>query len=156
MVQPPSCLDRGKMTRPILGQSSTRQEWRGWTMSMTVLGPKLIWCTQPSGGTFRDHHLYPREVVARYQFGSVLFYRHDTWHRGRPVKPGARRLVQNITFTKLGRDWLNVLHPGWSWSMYRKDKLMEKLVAQATVEQRVYWVFRHLGMSIGRRKQWQR
>ena len=90
----------------------------------------------PQAATFRDHHLYPREVVARYQFGSVLFYRHDTWHRGRPVISGARRLVQNITFTKLGRDWLNVLHPGWSWSMYRKDKLMEKLVAQATVEQR--------------------
>jgi ectoine hydroxylase-related dioxygenase (phytanoyl-CoA dioxygenase family) len=90
----------------------------------------------PEAAKFREQHLYPRELVAKYQFGSVLFYRHDTWHRGRPVKEHALRLVQNLTFTKVGHDWLNVLHPGWCWSMYRKDKLMEQLVAQATVEQR--------------------
>lgn len=90
----------------------------------------------PEAARFRERHLYPREVVAKYKFGSVLFYRHDTWHRGRPVKKGALRLVHNLTFSKVGHDWLNVLHPGWSWSMYRKDKLMEQLVAQATVEQR--------------------
>ncbi|GIS20371.1 MAG: hypothetical protein CM15mP120_22870 [Pseudomonadota bacterium] len=100
--------DRGKMTRPILGQSSTRQEWRGWTMSMTVLGPKLIWCST----TLRRQHF----ATTIFTLGSgrkvsvrkcvVLSPRY--WHRGRPVKPGARRLVQNITFTKLGRDWLNV------------------------------------------------
>ena len=43
---------QGEMTRPILGQSSTRQEWRGWTMSMTVLGPKLTWCST----TLRRQH----------------------------------------------------------------------------------------------------
>ena len=90
----------------------------------------------PAVAAFRQQHLYAREVVAKFQFGSVLFYRHDTWHRGRPVKPGCFRLVQNLTFTRTGRDWLNVLHPGWSWSMYRRDKLMEKLIAQASVEQR--------------------
>lgn len=90
----------------------------------------------PEAAAFRQEQLYAREVVAGFQFGSVLFYRHDTWHRGRPVKPGTRRLVQNLTFTKAGCDWLNVLHPGWSWSMYRRDKLMEKLIAEASVEQR--------------------
>lgn len=90
----------------------------------------------PKAAAFRAKHLYPREEVARYRFGSVLLYRHDTWHRGRPVKPGTLRLVQNLTFTKSGREWLGPLHPGWSWSMYRRDKLMEKLIAQATVAQR--------------------
>lgn len=90
----------------------------------------------PDAASFRQQHLYARELVARYQFGSVLFYRHDTWHRGRPVKAQALRLVHNLTFTQVGCDWLNMLHPGWSWSMYRRDKLMEKLVAEATVEQR--------------------
>ena len=90
----------------------------------------------PEAADFREKHLYARELVAEYKFGSVLFYRHDTWHRGRPVKANALRLVQNLTFTKIGCDWLNVLHPGWCWSMYRRDKLMEKLVAQATVDQR--------------------
>ena len=91
---------------------------------------------QPEAAQFREQHLYARELVARYQFGSVLFYRHDTWHRGRPVAADALRLVQNLTFSKVGHDWLNVLHPGWCWSMYRRDKLMEKIVAEASVEQR--------------------
>ena len=90
----------------------------------------------PLGAAFRAQHLYPREMVAEYQFGSVLLYRHDTWHRGRPVKPDTLRLVQNLTFTKAGREWLTPAHTGWSWSMYEPDKFMEKLIAQATLEQR--------------------
>ena len=90
----------------------------------------------PEAAAFRAEHLYPREAVANYRFGSVLLYRHDTWHRGRPVKPGTLRLAQNLTFTKSGREWLSPLHPGWSWSMYAQDKLMEKLIARATVAQR--------------------
>jgi hypothetical protein len=88
------------------------------------------------GATFRAENLYPREEVAKYRFGSVLLYRHDTWHRGRPVKPDTLRLVQNLTFTKSDREWLSPLHSAWSWSMYEPDKLMEKLIAQATVAQR--------------------
>lgn len=90
----------------------------------------------PKAAVFRADNLYSRELVAEYQFGSVLFYRHDTWHRGTPVKQNAIRLVQNLTFTKTGLDWLNVMHAGWSWSMYRPDKLMEELIAKASVEQR--------------------
>ncbi len=90
----------------------------------------------PEVAAFRQEHLYAREVLAHYQFGSVLFYRHDTWHRGTPVKPGALRLVHNMTFKKARAEWVNVLHPGWAWSMYRRDQFMEKLIAQATVEQR--------------------
>ncbi len=92
--------------------------------------------TAPGVAAFRAQHLYPREVLARYQFGSVLFYRHDTWHRGTPVTPGALRLVHNLTFKKAGSDWVNVLHPGWSWSMYRRNQPMEHLIARASVEQR--------------------
>ena len=61
----------------------------------------------PEAAAFRAEHLYPREAVANYRFGSVLLYRHDTWHRGRPVKPGTLRLAQNLTFTKSGREWLS-------------------------------------------------
>ena len=90
----------------------------------------------PDVARFREAHLYAREILAGYQFGSVLFYRHDTWHRGTPVKPGALRVVHNMTFKKAQAEWVNVLHPGWTWSMYRSDQFMEKLIAQATVEQR--------------------
>jgi hypothetical protein len=30
--------------------------------------------------------------------GTILFYRHDTWHRGTPITSGAMRVVQNLTF----------------------------------------------------------
>jgi hypothetical protein len=90
----------------------------------------------PDVARFRAQHLYPREALARYRFGSVLLYRHDTWHRGTPLIEGTLRLVHNLTFRKAGADWVNVLHPGWSWSMYRRSQFLEKLIATATVEQR--------------------
>lgn len=90
----------------------------------------------PETAAFRAEHLYAREKLAKYQFGSVLFYRHDTWHRGTPVKQGSIRIVHNLTFKKADSEWINVLHPGWSWSMYRANQFMEKLIAQASVEQR--------------------
>lgn len=91
---------------------------------------------RPEDAQFRQEHLYAREETARYKFGSVLFYRHDTWHRGTPVNPGALRFVHNLTFKKATSEHVNVLHPGWSWSMYRRDQLLEKLIAHATVAQR--------------------
>ncbi|MEM7362751.1 MAG: phytanoyl-CoA dioxygenase family protein [Pseudomonadota bacterium] len=90
----------------------------------------------PDVAAFRQAHLYAREALGRYQFGSVLFYRHDTWHRGTPVNEGALRLVHNLTFKKADSEWVNVLHPGWSWSMYRRDQRMEQLIADASIEQR--------------------
>ena len=45
--------------------------------------------------------LYEREVRCAYNIGSVLFYRHDTWHRGTPLSRGApARKVINLVFAK--------------------------------------------------------
>jgi hypothetical protein len=90
----------------------------------------------PDIAAFRATNLYARERAAHFRRGSVLFYRHDTWHRGRPVNDGACRIVQNLTFKKADSEWLNVLHPGWCWSMYSKHQIMERWVAQASIEQR--------------------
>ena len=90
----------------------------------------------PETARFRREHLYPREVRARYGFGSVLLYRHDTWHRGTPLRPGALRLAQNLTFKKAASEWISVLHSGWAWSMYRPDQTAERIIARASVEQR--------------------
>ena len=90
----------------------------------------------PDVARFRAEHLYPRELRARYRTGSVLFYRHDLWHRGTPLLPGARRLAQNLTFRRAGAEWISVLQPGWAWAMYRPRQTMERLIATASVEQR--------------------
>ena len=90
----------------------------------------------PESAHFRASHLYPREVRARYRRGTLLLYRHDTWHRGTPLRPGSMRLAQNLTFRKAASEWLSVLHSGWAWAMYRRGQPMERLIGAASVEQR--------------------
>lgn len=80
--------------------------------------------------------LYERERYAAFKPGDVLFYRHDTWHRGTPMRPGALRLVQNITFRRADCEWISTLHVGWAWQAYRRNKFLERLIASASLEQR--------------------
>ncbi|MEM8924079.1 MAG: hypothetical protein AAGD35_11310 [Actinomycetota bacterium] len=80
--------------------------------------------------------LYDREVHTDYRPGTVLLYRHDTWHRGTPLRPGVMRLAQNLTFRTAEAEWIQTLHKGWSWAMYRPDQYMERFVAAATPDQR--------------------
>ncbi len=90
----------------------------------------------PEAATFREKELYAREVKTRYRAGDIIFYRHDTWHRGTPVTQGALRLVQNMTFKKATSDWVSVLHNGWAWSLYRAGHGPEKLIAGLDPDQR--------------------
>ncbi len=43
---------------------------------------EYIKSAKPDMFTFRQK-LYAREKLVKYKFGTVLFYRHDTWHRGK-------------------------------------------------------------------------
>ncbi len=52
------------------------------------------------------------------------------------MKPGALRLVHNMTFRRAEADWISTLHVGWAWQAYRNNKFLERLVASSTVEQR--------------------
>ena len=85
---------------------------------------------------FRADHLYRRERRLRFRVGTLLLYRHDTWHRGTPLRLGTRRLAQNLTFRRAASEWISVLQPGWAWAMYGRDQRMERLLAGASVEQR--------------------
>ena len=80
--------------------------------------------------------LYEREQVADFRVGDVLFYRHDVWHRGRPLVEGTMRLAQNLTFRCDDADWVAQLHPGWPWAMYREGQPFERWVANASVFER--------------------
>jgi hypothetical protein len=89
----------------------------------------------PELAAFRQA-LYEREVHTTFRPGSVLLYRHDTWHRGTPLRPGTARVAQNLTYRLAECDWVDTLHVGWSWSMYRPDQYLERLLGSATVDQR--------------------
>ena len=56
-----------------------------------------------------------REQYARFRPGTLLLYRHDTWHRGTPLRPGGMRLAQNFTFRRSESEWISTLHVGWAW-----------------------------------------
>jgi len=80
--------------------------------------------------------LYARERQGHFAPGDVLLYRHDLWHRGTPLRPGRMRVVQNVTYRKAAAEWISTLHVGWAWSAYQPSKVFERLIAQASLEQR--------------------
>lgn len=90
----------------------------------------------PEVAAWRREHLYARECHVRSRVGTLLLYRHDTWHRGTPLDPGTLRLAMNLTFRKAASEWISVLQSGWAWAMYRPSQRMERLVAESSVEQR--------------------
>lgn len=100
----------------------------------------------PDIGEFRAS-LYARECIADFRPGDVLFYRHDVWHRGRPLVPGSMRLAQNLTFRRADAEWISLLHPGWSWSMYSSDQRFERWLASASVLERTLLGFPPPGHS---------
>lgn len=61
--------------------------------------------------------LYDREVKIKMQKGDVLWYRHDVWHRGTPVKKGSVRYVINLAYAKPNAP-INVWNSGFSQKMY--------------------------------------
>lgn len=91
--------------------------------------------------------LYAREQRVRFKSGDVLFYRHDLWHRGTPLTPGRMRLAHNITYRNASAEWISVLHVGWAWSAYQQSKLFERLIANASLEQRAVLGFPQPGSS---------
>ena len=74
---------------------------------------------------FLPAHLCVREE--QYGCGILLLYRHETWHRGTPLLPGALRVVVNLTFRKEGAEWVSQLPAGRSWAVYRRGMQMECL-----------------------------
>lgn len=91
--------------------------------------------------------LYQREQHTAFKPGDVLFYRHDTWHRGTPMQAGTLRLVQNITYRRAEAEWISTLHTGWAWQAYRDSKYLERLIASASLEQRAVLGFPQPGAS---------
>ncbi len=72
-------------------------------------------------------------ILTFIRFGTVLFYRLDTWHRGAPVKPGKVRYVSNYAWKKKDAKFIDFWNKGWAVSMMYEDERMEKIIANATL-----------------------
>ena len=71
----------------------------------------------PEVAAFR-RDLYPRECSVHYSRGSLLLYRYDLWHRGRPIVPAARRIVMNLAWRKRScAHFITSWQQGWAKSM---------------------------------------
>ena len=79
--------------------------------------------------------LYEREVYAKFNRGSVLVYRHDIWHRGRPVNYGKIRRVLNIGYRKASSEWFTTWNKGWMRPHHSLTQHVEKLIGSLNKEQ---------------------
>jgi len=61
--------------------------------------------------------LYDREIIPSYDIGECLWYRHDTWHRGTPVRKKKVRYVINMAWKKKDSAWLT-WNAGFAKKMY--------------------------------------
>jgi hypothetical protein len=71
--------------------------------------------------------LYERELQLSPEAGSVLWYRHDVWHRGTPVKKGAVRYVVNMAWRRADAPGICCWNAGFSRRLY--EPFMRRLVA---------------------------
>ena len=88
----------------------------------------------PALAAWRAEQLYAREEPAHFGVGTVLLYRHDTWHRGTPIREGTRRFAMNLTFRKATSEWISTLHVGWAWAAYRG--VLPQLLADVSIDAR--------------------
>lgn len=102
----------------------------------------------PTVYSFRQH-LYEREISIPFKPGSVLFYRHDLWHRGAPTNPGHTRIVQNIGFKKANCDWITSWNKGWARKLCSSTNPLERLLMKSSNAQRVC-----LGIPDNKSKYW--
>jgi len=78
--------------------------------------------------------LYEREQVVQFKPGTILFYRHDLWHRGRPLVAGKLRRVHNLAWKRA--DARGVCH--WNEGFARKSYYgnVESIIGRSTPLQR--------------------
>jgi hypothetical protein len=89
----------------VVTRESTGDPAYSWPIVGTPGIPPLPWVNDrasaeadiaardPNLAAWRDEHLYARERAVEFGPATMLFYRHDVWHRGTPVAPGATRVA---------------------------------------------------------------
>ena len=84
--------------------------------------------------------LYTSEIAIPYKIGTVLFYRHDVWHRGSSLKINKTRALLNLCFKKKNIFYIHSWNKGPARSMYDHSCVdvgsFEKLLVLLNEEQR--------------------
>ena len=81
----------------------------------------------PSEWKFRQN-LYNREIKVPFKKGSILFYRHDLWHRGTPVNLNKTRYVHNIGFKKSHCHYITNWNEGFAKTLCSDKDNVERLL----------------------------
>ncbi len=78
----------------------------------------------PAVAAFRQG-LYAHECSVHFSTGSLLLYRYDLWHRGRPIVPSARRIVMNLAWRKRSTaHFITSWQQGWAKSMQAASRAL--------------------------------
>lgn len=116
---PPHILMPGQAGKPFFNDRHTVETW--------------FEQHDPAGHAMRQS-LYAREQTVDFKPGTILFYRHDIWHRGTPVTPGKLRRVHNLAWRRAdARGWTN-WNEGWARNSYYGE--VEAIIGRSTPLQR--------------------
>lgn len=78
--------------------------------------------------------LYEREEVVHFKPGTILFYRHDLWHRGRPLVAGKLRRVHNLAWKRADARGVSQWNEGFARGSYYGK--VESIIGRSTPLQR--------------------
>ena len=78
--------------------------------------------------------LYEREKVVQFKPGTILFYRHDLWHRGRPLVAGKLRRVHNLAWKRADARGVSHWNEGFARKRYYGN--VESIIGRSTPLQR--------------------
>ena len=78
--------------------------------------------------------LYQREQLVEFKPGTILFYRHDIWHRGTPLTAGKLRRVHNLAWKRADARGWSIWNQGWARQSYYGN--VEALIGRSSPLQR--------------------
>jgi len=103
VYQPPFVHMPGQAGKPFINDRASAEQW--------------FKENDPDAYKLRQQ-LNEREAVVAFKPGTVLFYRHDLWHRGTPVVPGKLRRVQSLVWIRADARGCSTWNEGWARQCY--------------------------------------
>lgn len=119
LYQPPFVHMPGQAANPFFNDRATVEKW--------------FKENDPLAYELRQE-LYKREEVVKFKPGTILFYRHDLWHRGRPLAPGKLRRVHNLAWKRADARGVCNWNEGFARESYYGK--VESIIGRSTPLQR--------------------